>query len=56
MHANRHSLRVCGMLGAVFFAAVPASAQCTEEWLPGAGLPGLSGIQFPRTHPRLCGL
>ncbi len=43
MHANRHSLAVLGMLGAVFFAAAPASAQCTDQWLPGEGLPGLNG-------------
>ena len=27
----------------VFFAAAPASAQCTYHWLLGEGLPGLSG-------------
>ena len=41
MYANRHSLRLFGILGAVFFAAAPASAQCTEQWLQGDGLPGL---------------
>ncbi len=43
MHANRHSLSLSGILGAVFFAAVPASAQCTDQWLPSEGLPGLNG-------------
>ncbi len=46
MHAIRHSLRLFGMLGAVFFAAQPASAQCTEQWLPGEGLPGLTGLYW----------
>ena len=41
MYANRYSLRLFGMLGAVFFAAAPASAQCTDQWLPGEDLPGL---------------
>ena len=43
MHAIHHSLKLFGMLGAVFFAAAPASAQCTYEWLPGNTLPGLDG-------------
>ncbi|MCH8165440.1 MAG: hypothetical protein IH889_07520, partial [Planctomycetes bacterium] len=43
MHANHYSPAVFGMLGAVFFAAAPASAQCTEQWLPGEGLSGLNG-------------
>ena len=43
MHANRHSLKLFGILGAVFFTAAPASAQCTDQWLPGEGLPGLDG-------------
>ncbi len=43
MHAIHHSLAVFGMLGAVCFAAQPASAQCTDQWLPGEGLPGLNG-------------
>ncbi len=43
MHANRHSLALLGMLGAVLFTAGPASAQCTDQWLPGDGLPGLNG-------------
>ena len=43
MHANRYSLKLFGILGAVFFAAAPASAQCIDQWLPGEGLPGLNG-------------
>ena len=43
MYSNRHSLAHLGLLGAVFFATIPASAQCTEQWLPGEGLPGLNG-------------
>ncbi len=46
MHAIRHSLRLFGILGAVFFVAAPASAQCTDQWLPGEGLPGLNGIVY----------
>ncbi len=43
MHTNRHSLKLFGILGAVFFAAAPVSAQCIDQWLPGEGLPGLNG-------------
>ena len=43
MHAIHHSLRLFGILGAVFFTAGPASAQCTYQWVPGDGLPGLNG-------------
>ena len=43
MHAIRHSLKLFAILGVVFFAAVPVSAQCTDQWLPGEGLPGLNG-------------
>ncbi len=43
MHAICHSLKLFGILGAVFFTAAPASAQCTDQWLPGDGLPGLNG-------------
>ena len=43
LHANHHSLKLFGLLGAVFFAAQPASGQCTDQWLPGNGLPGLNG-------------
>ncbi len=46
MHLMNRFLAVFGMLGAVFFAAAPASAQCTEQWLPGEGRPGLSGPVF----------
>ena len=46
MHAKRHSLRLFGMLGAVFVAVAPASAQCTDQWLPGEGLPGLDYTVF----------
>lgn len=41
MHANRHSLRLFGMLGAILLTAAPASAQCTDQWLPGNGWAGL---------------
>ncbi len=42
MYAIRHSLALLGLCGAVFFTAAPASAQCTYQWLPGEGLPGLN--------------
>ena len=46
MRAIHHSLRLSGLLGAVLFAAAPASAQCTDQWLPGEGLPGLNGTVY----------
>ena len=46
MHAIRHSLKLFGILGAVFLTATPASAQCTDQWLPGDGVPGLGGYGY----------
>ncbi len=45
MYTNLHSLKLFGILVAVLFIAAPA--QCTEQWLPGEGLPGLGG---PAAH------
>lgn len=44
MHANLHFLKLFGMLGAIFFAAQPASAQCTDQWLPGRQGPCFGGL------------
>ncbi len=40
MYAMNRFPAIFGMLGAAFVAAAPASAQCTDQWLQGEGLPG----------------
>ena len=46
MLAIHHFLTNFGMIGTVFFATASSSAQCTEQWLPGEGIPGLSGAVY----------